>query len=190
MKFGILALQGAFGLHETRLHELGIEACLIRQKKELSSIDALIIPGGESTSLIYLAKYQGMWDELKEFKKPCFGICAGAVLMAKEVLSPKQESLGLINVIAFRNAYGRQVNSFVDILTPTDLWKYQSKIKGVFIRAPKINASESVKVLLKHGNDPVLVEQGYFMAATFHPELTCDNDVHLYFVNKVKEFYG
>jgi len=187
---GILALQGAFYLHSIKLRSLGVEVSFVKTKKELSLVQGLIIPGGESTSLIYLAKYQGIWDELKSFNKPCFGICAGAILMAKEVSSPKQESLGILNVKAERNAYGRQINSFIDMLVPTSLWKGPNKIKGVFIRAPKIQVLGKVNVLLEYNNSPVLVEEGNFMAATFHPELSDDNFVHSYFINKIKAYYG
>lgn len=189
MQVGVLALQGDFEAHAKRLRELVGEVRLVRKASQLEGLDLLVMPGGESTAMLKL-----MDDQLKE--QLCqrvrsktlsiFATCAGVILLAKEVSDPKQESLGLLDVSVSRNAYGRQVDSFVSELEWTDSGKQMlstnaiaadgGKIEGVFIRAPKFTRlGAGVSALLRHGDTPVLVQQGNVIAATFHPELSPQN---------------
>jgi 5'-phosphate synthase pdxT subunit len=157
----------------------------------LANIDALIIPGGESTTMLRLLRYEGLFEDLVEFgrRQPMFGTCAGAILMAKEVSHPAQESLGLVDIAVERNAYGRQIDSrVVEIDTGEDFQQRTGpgKLEAVFIRAPIIRGmNDSVKVLARYAGDPVLIEQGPHLVATFHPELTGDGRVHSLFLNKL-----
>lgn len=190
-RIGVLALQGAFAAHRLALAEVGAEAVEVRRAVELSDIDGLIIPGGESTTMLKLLDSEGILDPLRQFgkEKPIFGTCAGAVLLAREVTNPVQPSLGLVDIAIERNAYGRQLDSRV---VPVDLDRSlvngddSSSLEAVFIRAPIIRrAGEGVRSLAKYQGDPVLVEQGRHLVATFHPELTADRRVHRLFLEKV-----
>jgi pyridoxal 5'-phosphate synthase pdxT subunit len=170
---GILALQGDFAAHAA-----------------FDTIDGLIIPGGESTVMLKLLHQDGMMATLKNFsaQKPVFGTCAGAILLAAKVLNPAQESLGVVDIDVTRNAYGRQGASHIAMIAPSLEFQQTvgaGAIETVFIRAPIIRrVGAAVKVLLTHNGDPVLVEQGRHMAATFHPELTDDDRVHRLFLEK------
>jgi pyridoxal 5'-phosphate synthase pdxT subunit len=182
-KIGVLALQGDFEAHRKRLEELGAEVVLVKKPEQLDEIDGLVIPGGESSTFLKLLGNAG-FEKLKEFvrAKPTFGTCAGAILLAKEVENPKQTGLAAIDMSVRRNAYGRQIDSSIrEGLfrgAPTEM---------VFIRAPKISRlGPQVEVLATEGNDPVVVRQGSAMAATFHPELSSDNRVHLAFLDLVR----
>jgi len=182
MKVGVLALQGDFDAHRRRLEELGAEAVLVKRPEQLDAIDALIIPGGESSTFLWHLEQQGFLEKLREFvrAKPTFGTCAGAILLAMHVDNPPQPSLAALDIDITRNAYGRQVNSFIGQVhtTPDD-----RPLEAVFIRAPKIaRVGPDVEVLAREGNDPVLVRQGHIMAATFHPELSADTRVHRSFL--------
>jgi pyridoxal 5'-phosphate synthase pdxT subunit len=184
MKIGVLALQGAFAEHAEVLNSLKIEAVPVRLPVDLKSIDALIIPGGESTTITKL-----MWDyQLLEPLKyliekglPVFGTCAGMVLLAKKVVGPCQESLGAMDIEVKRNAFGRQVESFeVDLDVPA-LGK--KSFRGIFIRAPLVQKVDpNVEILSKIGNSVVAVKQGKLLACSFHPELTNDLRFHKYFL--------
>jgi 5'-phosphate synthase pdxT subunit len=194
-KVGVLALQGDFAAHEAALARAGAEPVEVREAEQFRSIDGLIIPGGESTTMLKLLRYEGLLEPLTEFgrRKPIFGTCAGAILLAKEVSNPVQESLGLMDLSIERNAYGRQVDSRVAQIDPTpDLAaelaaeRAPDKLEGVFIRAPIIRrAGPGVRVLAIYAGDPVLVEEGRHLAATYHPELTSDARVHRLFVGKL-----
>jgi 5'-phosphate synthase pdxT subunit len=182
MKIGVLALQGDFDAHRRRLEELGAEVVLVKKPEQLDSIDGLVIPGGESSTILKLLGQAG-FEKLKQFVrlKPTFGTCAGAILLANDVENPKQPGLGALDITVRRNAYGRQADSsiregrFLD--HPTEM---------VFIRAPKIErVGEGVEVIATEGNDPVLVRHGKTLAATFHPELSDDRRVHEYFLGLV-----
>jgi 5'-phosphate synthase pdxT subunit len=178
MTVGVLALQGDFDAHRAVLERLGAKAVLVRKPEELDSVDALIIPGGESSTFLKFLERRGFFEKLKEFvrAKPTFGTCAGAILLAKEVVGPSQESLGALDIRVRRNAYGRQVDSSIRE-GQTTLGK--APLEMVFIRAPKIErVGNNVEVLARFGDDPVLVRQGKIMAATFHPELTDDTRIH------------
>ncbi|MBT6041821.1 pyridoxal 5'-phosphate synthase glutaminase subunit PdxT [Candidatus Woesearchaeota archaeon] len=173
MKLGILALQGSFHEHISLLKKLGVETIQIKLPEQLNEIDGLIIPGGESTTILQLLeKYK---FNLKEFNKAIFGTCAGCIVLAE---------LGLIDVKIERNAYGCQLYSFVDDV----LLENGDKVRGVFIRAPKIiNLNDEIEILGKHNEDPVLVKQNNIMVATFHPELTKETKVHELFLGMIKE---
>ncbi len=189
MKIGVLAIQGDFDAHRHRLEELGAEVVLVRKPEQLDEIEALVIPGGESSTFLKVLGEKG-FQQLKDFvlTKPTFGTCAGAIMLAKEVENPKQAGLGAMDITVRRNAYGRQIDSFIDtVAVSPELQQGKGPLEMVFIRAPKIeNVGAGVEVLAKQGNDPVLVRQGKTMAATFHPELSEDSRVHQYFLNLVR----
>lgn len=180
---GVLALQGDFEAHRKRLEELGAEVVLVRRPGQLDEVDALIIPGGESSTFLKLLGEEGM-KRLRDFvhTKPTFGTCAGAILLATEVENPKQEGLGALDIRVRRNAYGRQLESSIREGTFSGV-----PLEMVFIRAPKIERlGAGVEVLAKEGGDPVLVRKGKVMAATFHPELSDDTRVHRAFLDLVR----
>ena len=183
MKIGVLALQGDFDAHRRRLEQLGVDVVLVRKAEQLDDVDALIIPGGESTTFLKLLGDDGV-RKLREFvhTKPTFGTCAGAILLATEVENPSQQGLGALDMSIRRNAYGRQLESSIrqGMFNNTPL-------EMVFIRAPRIErVGQGVEVLAKQGNDPVLVRQDKVMAATFHPELSDDTRVHRAFLDLVR----
>jgi pyridoxal 5'-phosphate synthase pdxT subunit len=190
-KVGVLALQGDFAKHGAALERVGAEPVFVRDREQFGEIDGLIIPGGESTTMLKLLHIEGLADALAEFgrTKPVFGTCAGAILMAKDVRNPAQESFGMMDISVERNAYGRQVDSrVVDLEPDAEFGKRTSpgKLEAVFIRAPIIReVRNGVKVLAEYAGDPVLIEQGRHLAATFHPELTPDDRVHRLFLEKL-----
>jgi len=182
MTIGVLALQGDFDAHRKRLEELGAKVVLVKRPEQLDEIDGLVIPGGESSTLLKLLGKPG-FDKLKQFvhSKPTFGTCAGAILLADEVENPKQASLGALDITIRRNAYGRQVDSSI-----REGEFLNDPIEMVFIRAPKIErVGDHVEVVAKEGNDPVMVRQNKTLAATFHPELSDDHRVHEFFLDLV-----
>lgn len=189
MRIGVLALQGDFALHARALEKCGVEAVEVRKPVELDDIDGLIMPGGESTTLL---KLMDAWDfvpALEKFHsggKPIFGTCAGLIILAREVESPKQFSLGLIDVTVERNAYGRQRESF-EASGTVRLHKDPIQLEMVFIRAPRIRrVGPGVEVLAEHGGEPVMARQDRVLVATFHPELTDSTAVHRYFCDLVE----
>ncbi len=190
-RIGVLALQGDFEAHRKALAEVGAEAVEVRKAAELERIGGLVIPGGESTTMLKLLASEKMFDPLREFGRTCpvFGTCAGAILLAKEVFHPAQESLGLVDIGVERNAYGRQVDSRVVRLRPEPCANggfAGGDIEAVFIRAPIIrHVGGGVKVLIRYKGAPVLIEEGRYLVATFHPELSTDRTVHRLFVAKV-----
>jgi 5'-phosphate synthase pdxT subunit len=190
-KVGVLSLQGDFAAHGEALAAAGAEPVYVRDPEQLASIDGLVIPGGESTTMLKLLRYEGWMEKLAAFgrEKPIFGTCAGAILLAAEVSNPTQESLGLMDIEVERNAYGRQVDSRVTSLDPEPDFEQRTapgKLEAVFIRAPIIRrVSNGARVLARYAGDPVLVEQGRHLAATFHPELTGDRRVHELFLEKL-----
>jgi len=210
MKIGVLALQGDFALHAKALAACGagsgsrgasggeasptIEVVEVRKPEQLADLDGLVMPGGESTTLLKLLDEWGFVPALEKFHgagKPIFGTCAGLILLAREVDNPRQFSLGLIDVGVERNAYGRQRESFetpgqvtLDGGTPTSL-------EMVFIRAPRIRRmGPGVQTLARHRDEPVMARQGSVLVATFHPELTDDPAVHRYFCEMVRKAAG
>jgi 5'-phosphate synthase pdxT subunit len=179
---GVLALQGDFDAHRRRLAQLGAEAFLVRDTRELDGADALVIPGGESTAMLELLGDGGL-DALRRFaaERPVFGTCAGAILLAGEIENDARPSLGALDIRVRRNGYGRQLESSIRRGT------FQgTPMEMVFIRAPKIVAvGDGVEVLAKEGEDVVAVRQGHVVAATFHPELTDDVRLHAMFLGMV-----
>ena len=190
-RVGVLSLQGDFAAHGAALERAGAEPVYVREREQLDGIDGLIIPGGESTTMLKLMRYEGLYDAIRDFgrTKPVFGTCAGAILMASEVSNPPQESFGLMDIAIERNAYGRQIDSRVAALDPAPEFQERTapgKLEAVFIRAPIIrHVNGGGKVLAEYDGDPVLVEQGRHLVATFHPELTSDSRVHSLFLEKL-----
>ena len=182
----MLALQGDFEAHRAALTRAGAEAVEVRTPAELDQVQGLVIPGGESTTMLKLLDSADLREPLQEFgkTKPIFGTCAGAILIAKRVTNPLQESLGLMDIEVERNAYGRQLDSRVVRLHPEF---NGGDVEAVFIRAPIIRSVGSgAKVLMAYNGDPVLVEEGRHMVSTFHPELSSDDRIHRMFLDKVE----
>jgi 5'-phosphate synthase pdxT subunit len=190
-KVGVLALQGDFAAHGAALERAGAETVFVRERSQFADLDGLVIPGGESTTMLKLLHHDELFEALMEFgrRKPVFGTCAGAILLASDVSHPAQESLGLMDLSVERNGYGRQIDSRVAEIDPDpDFAKRTApgKLEAVFIRAPIIRRTGSgAKVLARYAGDPVLVEQGPHLVATFHPELTADLRVHELFLQKL-----
>lgn len=187
IRIGVLAIQGDFAAHLRRLKDIGVDAIEVRRADELETVDGLIIPGGESTTMLKFLEGENLLAALRHFaesEKPIFGTCAGAILLAREVLNPPQTSMGLLDISIERNAYGRQVDSHISqVETNMD----GGAMEAVFIRAPKIKSlGEAVEVLATHGGEPVFVRQKNIFAATFHPELSNDERVHRLFVEQVR----
>jgi 5'-phosphate synthase pdxT subunit len=184
-RVGVLALQGDFEAHKRALTRAGAEPVEVRSAADLETVEGLVIPGGESTTMMKLLEEEKLLDPLREFgrKRPVFGTCAGAILLASSVANPTQASLGLMDMEVERNGYGRQLDSRVARLTPQGI---EGDLEAVFIRAPIIRrVGKDAKVLASYQGDPVLVEQGRHLASTFHPELTDDSRVHLMFLRKI-----
>lgn len=188
MMIGVLALQGDFALHERALDRIGKESAEVRKPTELEGVDGLIIPGGESTTLLKLMDGWEFVTALERFHaagKPIFGTCAGLLLLAKEVLNPAQSSLGFIDLTAERNAYGRQKESF-ETQGEADLERKSQRIEMVFIRAPRIRrVGPMVTPLAWHDGKCVMAQEGSVLVASFHPELTDDPILHRYFAGMV-----
>jgi len=184
-------LQGDFDAHAKAITLAGGEAVEVRTAEQLRAVDGLVIPGGESTTMLKLLNRMNLVDPLVEFasKKPVFGTCAGAILLATEVLNPSQQSFGALDLTVERNAYGRQIDSCVANISPGAEFQQRvgaGDVEAVFIRAPIIRRTgPAVKVLAEYDGDPVLVEQGRHLVATFHPELTHDARVHKLFLSKI-----
>ena len=181
---GVLALQGDFAKHQAMLQLLKIETVLVKNPKDLHGCEGLIIPGGESTTLTKLIQKCNMYEPIREFaeKHPIMGTCAGAIMVASSVDDQRIEPLQLIDISVVRNAYGRQIDSFVTQVDVPFL-KGSERFKAVFIRAPKIrDVGSEVEVLMElHGN-PIMVQESNVLALTFHPELTSDPRIHKYFL--------
>ena len=185
-KIGVLALQGDFVAHLEALRRLGADGMEVRSPADLAPLDGLIIPGGESTAFLRLMRFERMDSALLEFHhagRAIFGTCAGLILLARSVLNPPQESLGLIDVTVERNAYGRQVESFVAEGRVSLGNGSEERAEMVFIRAPRIRAlGAAVRALGWSGDDPVLAREGSVLVSTFHPEMGSDLSVHRYFL--------
>ena len=178
MKIGVLAVQGNFREHVAMLRELDAEVVEVRLPEQLEGLDGLVIPGGESTAITRLMRLYGLEEALRSFSEPVFGTCAGMILLDRA-------HLGLVDVDMERNGYGRQVASFEADLT---LAGEAEPLRGVFIRAPRVTeAGPGVEVLASHDGSPVLLRQGRFLVASFHPELTDDTRVHERFLDLVRE---
>ena len=187
---GVLALQGAFEAHQHVLRDLGVESVQVRTPSDLDGVDALVMPGGESTTMSHLLQTSGLFNSIDARLKqgmPVFGTCAGMILLAKGVLDGRsdQRSFGAIDIDVKRNAYGRQIDSFE---TDIALAGMVQDFHAVFIRAPQIaRLGEEVTVLARHNEDVVLARQGSVMVASFHPELTSDARIHSMFIGLLQE---
>ena len=185
---GILALQGAFVEHEAMVRRLGAQAVQVRKPEQLAGLDGLIIPGGESTTIGKLANTYGLTEPLRAFAaaKPVWGTCAGMIFMAKSI-GRDQPLLGLMDIEVERNAFGRQVDSFI---TPIDVdgLNGSGPFPAVFIRGPRLVAAHgNARVLARLADGtPVAAEEGHWLATSFHPELTDDTRLHEYFLKLVE----
>jgi len=181
MKIGVLAVQGNFREHEAVLRRLGADVVEVRKREQLDGLDGLVVPGGESTTFMRLMRLYGLDDALRSFAAPVFGTCAGMIVLDRA-------HLGLMDLEVDRNAYGRQVASFeADLRLDGDA----RPLRGVFIRAPRVReVGDDVEVLAEHDGEPVLLRQGRFLVASFHPELTEDTRVHELFLDQVREAMG
>ena len=189
MKVGVLALQGDVREHISSLIACGVEAVPVRRESEIQSIDALVLPGGESTTIAQLSEVFGIYDVLKQriaSGMPVYGSCAGMILLATEILDAKvgQKSFGGLDISVRRNAFGRQVDSFESDIEFAD--GSQELIRAVFIRAPWVEkVGDSVQVLASIDSHPVAVRSLTALATSFHPELTGDHRIHRYFIEHV-----
>lgn len=184
MQIGVLALQGAFAAHSDCLASIGVQSVEVRTPEQLNSVDALLMPGGESSTMSQLLESSGLFDPISSRiadGMPVFGTCAGMILLASEILDGRsdQRSFSAIDISVRRNAFGRQVDSFESTINSP-----VGEFHGVFIRAPRIErVGDGVEVLGSINNEPVLVRQGNVLAASFHPELSNDARLHEYFVS-------
>ena len=185
---GVLALQGAFAAHQRALESAGATTRQVRQPADLGGIDALVMPGGESTTMSRLLTTSGLFDDIKALLSdglPVLGTCAGMILLASEVLDgrPDQLSFGAIDITVQRNGYGRQIDSFE---TDLHVIGFDTPFHAVFVRAPKVVAiGTNVEVIAEYDGVPVVVRQGHVMVASFHPELTGDARLHAKFLQEV-----
>lgn len=181
---GVLALQGDFEAHRKAIERAGAQAQEVRTAAELDRCDGLILPGGESTTMLKLLEVENLVEPLRRFAetKPIFGTCAGAILLARQVTHPAQPSLNLMDIAVERNGYGRQIDSRIAKVPLNG----NGEFEAVFIRAPIIRSvGVGVRVLAEYQGDPVWVEQGRHMVTTFHPELTEDSRFHSHFIGKL-----
>src|SRR2546429_9244064 len=178
MKVGVLALQGNFREHAAMLRRLGADAVEVRKPEELAGLDGLVVPGGESTTFMRLMRLYGLDEAIRQFERPILGTCAGMIVLDRD-------HLGLMDLEVDRNAYGRQVASFeADLVLEGEV----DPLRGVFIRAPRLRErGADVEVLAEHDGEPVLLREGRFLVAAFHPELTEDTRVHELFLDGVRE---
>jgi 5'-phosphate synthase pdxT subunit len=184
-RVGVLAIQGDFAAHAQALLEAGADAVEVRTAAQLTGLDGIVLPGGESTTFLKFLERDGFLDALRQFvaAKPTFGTCAGCILLATHVTQPAQESLAVLDATVERNAYGRQIDSAIRT-GETSL--PGGPLEMVYIRAPRITTvGPAVEVMAEREGFPVLVRQGRLLAATFHPELSDDRRVHKYFVDMV-----
>ena len=182
---GVLAVQGDFSKHIEVLDALGVKAVEVRESADLDTVEGLILPGGESTTIGKLLERYGMIETIIQFSfegKPIFGTCAGTILLAERIPGSSQQRFGLLDIEVKRNAYGRQINSFeADIPCPLI---GEIPIRAVFIRAPIIsNLGENIEVLAQYEGNPVFIRSNKILACTFHPELTGDLRIHRYFLS-------
>jgi 5'-phosphate synthase pdxT subunit len=189
MKVGVLALQGDVREHIQSLLNCGVDAVAVRRESEIQAVDALVLPGGESTTITQLSEVFGVYQLIKDRianGMPVYGSCAGMILLAEEILDAKvgQKSFGGLDITVRRNAFGRQVDSFESDIEFAD--GSSDLIRAVFIRAPWVEkVSDSVQVLASVESHPVAVRSRTALATSFHPELTGDNRIHRYFIEQV-----
>ena len=190
-RVGVLALQGAVREHIRSIEACGAEAISVKWPKDLDGLDALILPGGESTTMRRLIDRYGLMEPLREFAKsgkPMFGTCAGLILLAGEVVGYSEPHLGVMDVVVERNSFGRQVDSFEAALTVKGI---EGTFDAVFIRAPHIvSAGQDMEVLCEHGGRIVMARSGPFLGCSFHPELTDDHRITEYFLSMISSEIG
>lgn len=187
MRIGILALQGAVQPHEDKLRALGIETRQVRTPEQLDGLSGIILPGGESSTMLHLLKLNSLWEPLARFikERPTWGLCAGCILLAKEVSHPAQPSFQAIDISVTRNAYGRQNESFIDRLKSET---GEESIEGVFIRAPRITrVGPGVQKLYSYKDETVMARQEQVWVSTFHPELTDSPLLHHKFIETCQD---
>lgn len=188
VKIGVLALQGAVSEHMNSIEACGAEAFIVKSIDDLTLVDGLILPGGESTAMRRLIDRYEMLTSLIEFAKtgkPMFGTCAGLILLAKEIVGDNSAHIGVLNATVERNSFGRQVDSFETQLEVKDI---ATDFPAVFIRAPHIvEVGSDVEILATHEDKIVMVRQGHLLGCSFHPELTIDYRITAYFTEMVKE---
>lgn len=189
LKIGVLALQGAVREHIRQIEALGCEAVPVKSVNDLKELNALVLPGGESTTMRKLLERNNLLEPIRSLADkglPMFGTCAGLILLAKGIVGYNTPHLGVMDVLVERNSFGRQVDSFeVELSIPG----VGEDIPAVFIRAPHIvSVGENVRTLAKHGDRIVLAQDGQFLGCSFHPELTEDNRVMSYFIQMVREY--
>lgn len=187
---GVLSLQGDFARHFTALEEIGLAGQKLRDPEGLADLDGLVLPGGESTTIGKLLRRYNIWEPLQERIRtglPVLATCAGMVLLSREIAGRAQESLGILDIVVERNGYGRQLESFEGSVSTRTEVMGREQIPGLFIRAPRIlKLGEQVQVLGTQEEEPVLVRQGNVLAASFHPELTEDRTVQMFFLNMIQ----
>ena len=191
MKIGVLSLQGDYQNHINRLRELSIDSKKVRYPNDLDLLDALIIPGGESTTMSNLIDKQGLYEVINNFisTKPVYGTCAGLILLSSIIKNNNQlkkniKSFKVLDMEIERNGWGRQINSFIKEIK---IKPFKKKYKAIFIRAPKIKSlNKDIEVLSQFSNTPVMIKKGHILGTTFHPELTEDKRIHEYFINMIK----
>ncbi len=186
-RIGVLAVQGNFAAHAAALRAAGAQTVEVRKPEELAGLDGLIMPGGESTTMLKFLERGGFFELLQSYVKttPTFGTCAGAILLATHVEAPAQRSLGALDITVERNAYGRQIDSTI---LPGETTLPGGPLEMVFIRAPRIRSTgPGVETLATRDGFPTLVRSGHLLAATFHPELSHDPRVHQLFLSIVRE---
>jgi len=186
---GILGLQGAFARHEAALLRLNVSTRIVRFPDDLDGCDGVIIPGGESTTMTKLMDYIGIRQPLLSYaeRHPLLGTCAGMIMMASQVEDPRVRPLNVLDIEVARNAFGRQIDSFILPLEVSTNGSV-SQMTGVFIRAPRIvSVGKNVRVLASIESEPVFVQQGHHLASSFHPELSNNTVVHEYFVSLAAE---
>ena len=187
LNIGVLALQGDYAAHARAFQGSGARTELVRKVEELAALDGLVMPGGESTTMLKFLEKDGFFEALGKFAstRPVFATCAGCILLAREVLHPKQRSLGVLDATVERNAYGRQIDSTI-LTLPTEI--PGGPLEMVFIRSPRITrVGKGVEVLARRDGFPTLVRQGHLLACTFHPEMTADVRVQRLFLEMVRE---
>ncbi len=190
MKVGVLALQGAFKLHVKALEQFGVEAIEVRNLENFNSVEALIIPGGESTTMSFLLESTGMFEAIKESSAegmPILGTCAGMILLSSKITDGRsdQNPLGLVNIETRRNGYGRQIDSFESDLS---IKGFDRSFRGIFIRAPLVEkVGSEVEVLAEVNNRPVMCKQGSVLVTSFHPELADDIRIHTEFLEMLSK---
>ena len=186
LTIGVIAMQGSFSKHAYSMGRLGIKSRAVREPADLKLVDAIILPGGESTTMTLLLENEGLWEPLNEALKtlPVFGTCAGAILLGRQIDDDRVKCFNRIDYTAERNAYGRQIESFTTSLVMPQLLDHD--FHAIFIRAPKFHdISDDVMPLAVFGADPVLLRQDKVLVASFHPELTEDSAIHKYFVDEI-----